>query len=420
MKLKWTLFLTFAVVLPGLLLAQDKPEKSKQKIVIIKKYVDDDGNEVVEKIVKEGDGDEKMEWQDEDGHIVIKLNGGDVEWSSLEDLDIDVDLEGMEQQLRNIDVELEDLDGIKNLKVITEPDGEVFEWEELGDLPEELKERLENKGLRFRRLDGENFSFGPPPNKALLGVKVGQKREMVNENGEVEEVEVSEGEGAAVLDVFEGSAAEEAGIQKGDIITSVDGEAIEDFEALVETLSDKAPGDQVSVGFLREGQALTVEATLKGRDTAPSVYEFRLDDDGNDFHFFSDDDDDDDDHGKRHRKVIVIQDGNVIVEREDGDEEDAFFSEPDEAQPALELEAFEAFPNPADNQLTVRFTGVQAPVTIRLLDAAGKQVYKEFIKDFEGKYDQQIGLEGVPEGLLLLTVEQEGRVFAEKVMIARQ
>ncbi|MCB0613935.1 MAG: T9SS type A sorting domain-containing protein, partial [Phaeodactylibacter sp.] len=134
-------------------------------------------------------------------------------------------------------------------------------------------------------------------------------------------------------------------------------------------------------------------------------------------HFFSDDDDQD---GKRHHKVIIIGDGDVIVEREEGDGEKELFFEPYEGKPALELEAFEAFPNPADNQLTVRFTGAPAPITIMLLDSAGKQVYKEFIKDFGGKYDQQIGLQGLPEGLLLLTIEQEGRVFTEKLMIARQ
>lgn len=262
MKLKWILLLPFAALLPGLLLAQDKPKKSKQKIVIIKKSVDENGNKVVEKIVREGEGDEKMEWEDGNGHVIIKLGDGDVEWKSLEgdDIDIDIDLEGMnmaleqhlegmEEQLRNIDVELEELDGMKNLKVIIEPDGEVIEWKGMGDLPKALQERLESKGLHFESLDGDNFEAD---------------------------------------------------------------------------------------------------------------------------------------------------------------------------RPALELEAFEAFPNPADNQLTVRFTGAPAPVTILLFDAAGQQVYKEYIKDFGGQYDQQIGLQGLPEGLFLLTIEQEGRVFNEKLMIARQ
>lgn len=366
--------LAFAGLLPGLLLAQDKPAKNKQKIVIIKKSVDEDGNEVVEKIVREGEGQEKMEWKDEDGRIIIKLRDGDLEWNGLEDLDID--LEGLNLDLEN---------------------------------------HLEGKGFHFRSLDGENFTFGTPPNKAMLGVQAGQTRELINENGEVGEMEVPKGEGAAVLNVFEGSAAEEAGIQKGDIITSVDGAPVDGFEALVESLSDKAPGDKVSIGLNREGQPMVVEAILKGRETAPSVYEFKMDDEGHGLHFFSDEPGH---KGKRSHKVIIIDDGDVIIEPENEDEPSFWENHAD--KPALELEAFEAFPNPADNQLTVRFTGKAAPVTLLLLDAAGKQVYKEYIQDFSGRYGQQISLEGVPEGLLLLTIEQEGQIFTKKVMVTRQ
>ncbi|MCO6487533.1 MAG: PDZ domain-containing protein [Phaeodactylibacter sp.] len=421
MKTKWTLILALAALLPGLLLAQEEPEKGKQKIVVIKKSVDENGNKVVEKIVREADGDEKLEWKDESGHVIIKLGKDNAEWESLDDIDIELDglgmeleehLEGLDEQLRNIEVEVDELeDGMKNLKIRIEPDGEVIEWQGLGGLPEELEQRLEQKGLHFRSLEGEDFTFPAPPNKALLGVKIGQEIEMAHENGDVEKVEILSGKGTAVLEVFEGSAAEEAGIRKGDIITSVDEEKIGDYKALVEVLGGKAPGDKVLVGLDREGQAMVVEAILKGRDSAPFAYEFKLGDDGRDIHFFSDE-------GKKaagRHKVIILKDGDLIMERED-----EHAPEPGETRPALELEAFEAFPNPADNELTVRFTGEQAPVTIRLLDAAGQQVYKEYIQDFEGRYDQRIGLQGIPEGLLLLTVEQEGRVFTEKVMIARQ
>lgn len=415
MKPKLNLLLILTLLMPGLLLAQDKPEKAGQKIVIIKKSVDEEGNEVVEKIVREGDGGETMEWHDEDGNVVIHLGEGDVEWKSLDDLDID--LEGLEERLHKIDVELEELNGLKNLKVIIEPDGEVIEWNGMGELPEELNERLEAKGLHFRSLDGEDFFFGATPNKAMLGVQVGQKTEVANEDGDVEELEVPEGEGAAVLKVFEGSAAEEAGIQKGDLITSIDGEPVAGFKALVEALSDKAPGDKVKVGLARGGNSMVVEATLKGREEAPAVYEFRTDGDGRGIRFFSDDDEH---HGKRRRSVVIIRDGDVIINQEEGEEKEGLSPDWREGKPVLELQGFEAFPNPADGQLRVRFSGEQAPVTVMLLDAAGKQLYKEYIRDFSGKYDQQIGLEGVPDGLMLLTVEQEGKVFTEKVMIARQ
>ncbi|MCO6475442.1 MAG: PDZ domain-containing protein [Phaeodactylibacter sp.] len=387
MKRNWALLLLFAALLPGLLIAQDEPKKGRQKIVIIKKSVDEDGNKVVEKIVREGEEGEVLEWEGEDGEVIIRLGDGDVEWHSLEDMDIDIDLEGLDMELEerleglnNIDVELEELDGRKNLRIRIEPDGEVIEWQGLGDLPEALEERLESRGLHFKSLDGEDFIFSTPPNRAMLGVQVGQTIEMAHENGDVEKIDVLDGNGTAVQDVFAGSAAEEAGIRKGDIITAIDGQPVGDYKGLVKALSDKAPGDKVSVGLNRAGQLMDVEATLKGRADAPRVFKFR-------------------------------------AKEEEGETP---LPELREEKPELELEAFEAFPNPAENQLTVRFTGEQAPVTVMLLDAAGKQLYKEYIQDFGGNYDQQIGLEGVPEGMLLLTIEQEGRVFVEKVMVARQ
>ena len=50
--MKWTLILALAALLPALLLAQEEPEKGKQKIVVIKKSIDENGNKVVEKIVR--------------------------------------------------------------------------------------------------------------------------------------------------------------------------------------------------------------------------------------------------------------------------------------------------------------------------------------------------------------------------------
>ncbi|MGH3669947.1 MAG: S1C family serine protease, partial [Pseudonocardiaceae bacterium] len=53
--------------------------------------------------------------------------------------------------------------------------------------------------------------------------------------------------GAAVADVLPGSPAEQAGLSQGDIITSLDGTAVDSFDTLTTLLVGKHPGDQVQL-----------------------------------------------------------------------------------------------------------------------------------------------------------------------------
>lgn len=65
--------------------------------------------------------------------------------------------------------------------------------------------------------------------------------------------------GAYVTETEEGSAAEAAGLMEGDVITSLDGEAIDGADALVEALSWKKPGDEATIGFSRREDGTYVE-----------------------------------------------------------------------------------------------------------------------------------------------------------------
>ncbi len=69
-------------------------------------------------------------------------------------------------------------------------------------------------------------------------------------------------EGAFVLAVNENSAAERAGIKKGDVIVKVDGEAVKTNAELISKLARKRPGDAVKLAVLREGKEELLSATL--------------------------------------------------------------------------------------------------------------------------------------------------------------
>ncbi len=74
-----------------------------------------------------------------------------------------------------------------------------------------------------------------------------------------------QGAGVGVESVIPGSAAEEAGIQAGDVITQVNGQAVADLGAFSGLLKTFSPGDTVTATATRNGEAFQVEMTLQAR-----------------------------------------------------------------------------------------------------------------------------------------------------------
>jgi putative serine protease PepD len=78
---------------------------------------------------------------------------------------------------------------------------------------------------------------------------------------------LSVSQGALVVSVTDGSPAADAGIQKGDVITAVDGEEITSADGMILNVRSHEIGDKVKVTFVRDGKEQTVEVTL-GSDEA--------------------------------------------------------------------------------------------------------------------------------------------------------
>ncbi len=68
--------------------------------------------------------------------------------------------------------------------------------------------------------------------------------------------------GAYVGSVVSGGPAEKAGIQKGDVIVSIDGEAVTTSSELIIDVRSKEIGDKVKLEVVRNGQTITIEAEL--------------------------------------------------------------------------------------------------------------------------------------------------------------
>ena len=69
--------------------------------------------------------------------------------------------------------------------------------------------------------------------------------------------------GAYVKEVFKGSAAEEAGIQSGDQIISIDNEMCNSSTDVSNAVAEHNIGDTISIVLVRDNKMITVKATLK-------------------------------------------------------------------------------------------------------------------------------------------------------------
>lgn len=97
--------------------------------------------------------------------------------------------------------------------------------------------------------------------RAYLGVMYGNDQ-MSEEDRKKNNIK--EGDGVYVMDVAKGSAAEEAGVQKGDFITKINGSVLNSGNEMVEKIGALHPGDKISITYQHNGTEKTATATLKG------------------------------------------------------------------------------------------------------------------------------------------------------------
>jgi serine protease Do len=68
--------------------------------------------------------------------------------------------------------------------------------------------------------------------------------------------------GALIANVSKGSAADKAGIKRDDVVTSINGEKVEDSNALRNKVAATKPGSEVKLTLIREGKEQEITATL--------------------------------------------------------------------------------------------------------------------------------------------------------------
>jgi hypothetical protein len=75
-------------------------------------------------------------------------------------------------------------------------------------------------------------------------------------------------------------------------------------------------------------------------------------------------------------------------------------------------------PNPGTGKFTLKFAIDQKePVTVKVLDILGNEVYNEMVMDFQGNYDNQIDLQGKSKGIYILQICQNKKTLSKKIVI---
>jgi putative serine protease PepD len=81
----------------------------------------------------------------------------------------------------------------------------------------------------------------------------------------VQIADAASGAGAQVAEVKNGSPADKAGLQTGDVVTKIDGAAIENADDLTAKVSSYKPGDKATFTITRKGAAKTLDVTFGQR-----------------------------------------------------------------------------------------------------------------------------------------------------------
>lgn len=204
-------------------------EESNEEVIITKKTVDKNGKERVETITKK------------DGKTEVRVT-----------------VDGEE-------VPAEDVNG--DDLVIFKKGKKTYFLRETDEIVNNLDLALEGLEIRLNDIEMPDLRLGvmdeTRDDEGSLGVML--KEREINEDGETrKEVKITE--------VFEASAAEEAGLQKGDIITAIDGKKVRSLSQLVELIKTNAPGETITIDYIRKGESMQTEATLKESNSNNSIW----------------------------------------------------------------------------------------------------------------------------------------------------
>lgn len=178
-------------------------------------------------------------------------------------------------------------------------------------------------------------------------------------------------QGVLVETIYEGSAADIAGIQPGDMITFVSDSIIQSGCDMTESIEEVEVGEVLDIFIEEEGKQKILPLILGYKIEEITTYEYCCD--------------------------------SEMMKDEDNDKAEIQFS---------------IFPNPTDGiaQLKFRSSG-KTDLKISLTDVAGHHIFKTEVKDFDGFYNEVLDLTDYAAGLYFIQIMQGRQVWTEKIVL---
>ena len=283
----------------------------------------------------------------------------------------------------------------------------------------------ERKGSAFA------FSFDPDDMKEMeiLGETDTWQKESSAFLGITPKDEEDQGPGVLIQSVEGGSAAEQMGLQAGDRILSINGDAMEDFDALAERIRSMKPGDEVRIGASREGESMALNGKLGERrrhfrwNGTDGTHGFRMegfDPESRDaFRREMDQLRREMDQLRRDMGTDLRREVRIHVQaRNLSDDEKALLRKKGvEIDNELKLDDLRAFPNPSNGFFRLQFElPDRGDLAVDVHDTKGERVYQERIVGFKGRYERTLDLSDQASGSYFLVITQGGRTATSKLV----
>ena len=100
--------------------------------------------------------------------------------------------------------------------------------------------------------------------RAVIGIRGQDAHNYIDaQKAQGKEVDLGTNEGIYIAEVDEDGAGAAAGLEKGDVITNIDGKKVTKMAELQEYLANKRPGDKVQITYLHKKSKKTATVTLK-------------------------------------------------------------------------------------------------------------------------------------------------------------
>lgn len=209
--------------------AQSNSSSKQKKSVTIEKHIDKDGNEIIEKTIKEGDA-VKGDMGDK-GSKSVKIYADSMGKGTKIIIDENIKITDDEDEIESKSFSRSNFTE-RTVTIKKNADGSVEIKENSGD------DILNRANVRVDSAEAKKPNIG-----------------------------VSLDDEMRITSVISSGAAEAAGLKRDDVITHFDGTFVEDYDHLKELLSKKKVGDKVSITYLRERKEMKATITLKGGST---------------------------------------------------------------------------------------------------------------------------------------------------------